>query len=396
MADQDMSYPTSPLLSAYECAICYDHLARPAAAIIQRKELCQDCFDAGIRPQFEVHLLDETAVPRWHRIEITIEDVEHQFDDAFVIGYQVKKYEYRILPKYRVYCAARVQGGPCGMFIDDKHYGGSQAVCPCGAKTCKICDSIIALPPQEHVCKTTANATLDAFSGQVRGVDYQLCPNCDMVVNLRDGCNHMTCQFPACNATEFCYICGEAATPEDGHWTKDRFCPRYGLPARLEESNRYNVTELSALKHIPTVSQAFRVVARVNTNLVREGAVPAGDLTARAAHPEAIAVWTYLEDTLTLATRALEKLPRAISQHPAVLEKRAAIAPAIRAVFQAGIAQDDIHALRRFPAIVEAEAALKETIEQLPKTQMLEDIIADLRRQSLSLSLVHTRVALDD
>ena len=50
-----------------------------------------------------------------------------------------------------------------------------------------------------------------------------MCPICEVPGNLYDGCNHITCKF--CGG-HYCYLCGEGATREDGHWEEERgLCP---------------------------------------------------------------------------------------------------------------------------------------------------------------------------
>ncbi|KAM0721426.1 hypothetical protein Q7P37_002350 [Cladosporium fusiforme] len=62
--------------------------------------------------------------------------------------------------------------------------------------------------------------------GQILGVDCQLCPteHCRIPITLEDGCNHVQCK--ECDI-EFCYICGQPALNNSGHWAPSG-CPRYG------------------------------------------------------------------------------------------------------------------------------------------------------------------------
>jgi hypothetical protein len=64
--------------------------------------------------------------------------------------------------------------------------------------------------------------------GLVRDVDFQRCAVCKIAIGLRDGCNHMTCT--KCGH-KFCYICGESAKEDSGHWAPGS-CPRWGQPGQ--------------------------------------------------------------------------------------------------------------------------------------------------------------------
>lgn len=79
-----------------------------------------------------------------------------------------------------------------------------------------------------HECDPRMNAELEerAFSGLVRGVDWQFCPNeeCRRRVELSDGCNHIRC---LCRA-HFCFVCGYFVRDGEGHWRREGGCPRFG------------------------------------------------------------------------------------------------------------------------------------------------------------------------
>jgi hypothetical protein len=82
----------------------------------------------------------------------------------------------------------------------------------------------------ERDLKALNDATLDAMvpEGLVRRVDFQRCSKCKIAIGLRDGCNHMACTKCGHN---FCYICGEDAREDSGHWSPGG-CPRYGQPGQ--------------------------------------------------------------------------------------------------------------------------------------------------------------------
>ena len=64
-----------------------------------------------------------------------------------------------------------------------------------------------------------------SVKGQVRGKDFQICPGCCNVINLKEACNHILC---VC-FVQFCYLCGQVATHDGDHF-KEGGCPRWGQP----------------------------------------------------------------------------------------------------------------------------------------------------------------------
>lgn len=64
-----------------------------------------------------------------------------------------------------------------------------------------------------------------AVKGQVPGQDYQVCPGCNNVVTLKEGCNHITCNC----GTPFCFICGNGTDNNSAHFQQGG-CPRFGQP----------------------------------------------------------------------------------------------------------------------------------------------------------------------
>ena len=84
-----------------------------------------------------------------------------------------------------------------------------------------------------HDCKDKSGSENEdvAFADLVQGKDYQICPSaqCNRKVQLRDGCNSITCQC----GQYFCFICGQAATKD--HWQKSKRqggCPKWNHPSQ--------------------------------------------------------------------------------------------------------------------------------------------------------------------
>ncbi|EQC35974.1 hypothetical protein SDRG_06716 [Saprolegnia diclina VS20] len=91
---------------------------------------------------------------------------------------------------------------------------GSSVVCPgCRRRICVLCSRRM----HEGTCDAEADASLNALGARE---GWQRCPHCRRMVELVDGCNHMTC---ICR-TEFCYVCaGRWKTCGCPHWHEARW-----------------------------------------------------------------------------------------------------------------------------------------------------------------------------
>jgi hypothetical protein len=111
----------------------------------------------------------------------------------------------------------------------------------CQEPTCMICTkqldkdaSLAAII--DHDCKAHLAADQkireERFKDLERGKDYQFCPVCKRDIVLESACYHILC---VCK-TDFCYKCGVAAIPTDGHWHLGGVCPQY--PPRADEAGQ--------------------------------------------------------------------------------------------------------------------------------------------------------------
>lgn len=96
----------------------------------------------------------------------------------------------------------------------------------CGGLTCANCSASIL--SNQHECKPDDQS--DPFEGLQRGRDYQSCPTCGIKACLISGCNHVVCGGSGACSTNYCFVCGEEAADNSGHWGIGRPCPRYNQP----------------------------------------------------------------------------------------------------------------------------------------------------------------------
>ncbi|KAK1051734.1 hypothetical protein LTR74_016699 [Friedmanniomyces endolithicus] len=130
---------------------------------------------------------------------IPLKHVDKLFDLKFKTLWNRKYQEYHT--KNRIYCPAP----KCGEWIKPSHIhrdvqGRKHAHCPrCKTKVCTLCNN------KMHRSKDCPDDPETAkLVDQAKEKGWQRCFNCSSMVELKEGCNHMTCRCLA----EFCMVCG--------------------------------------------------------------------------------------------------------------------------------------------------------------------------------------------
>lgn len=255
------------------CSVCFDEEAKIYPKTIDGDKICEQCVEDYLKPLFEEALKHEAAYPvRWGPVEIQATDFAHVLTPQFLFQYRQKETEYKTLPAQRIYCRqsildpshpdakALTPGNTlaltpelvdkakqseipileCGAMVANRAtMSGNRSVCyRCQGRTCNVCGEALAEALTDdaglHLCAGASSASGNtALDDLIRGRDYQVCPNasCKNAIALKDGCNHMTCPIAGCQ-TGFCFVCGEAADHDDGHWDlgNSSGCPRWNRP----------------------------------------------------------------------------------------------------------------------------------------------------------------------
>ncbi|KAF1813065.1 hypothetical protein P152DRAFT_374696, partial [Eremomyces bilateralis CBS 781.70] len=181
------------------CISCLDDvLPRKAAKLDCSHHMCNSC----LKRVFNLSITDPSLMPPKCCTDrlIPLRHVAPLFDDPFKRKWNRKYQEYTT--KNRMYCPKK----GCGEWIKPNHIksdgatGRQYGTCKrCGMKVCRICNQ------KWHGRKDCPN---DEETKRVvdlaKEEGWQRCYNCKTMVELREGCNHMTCHCTA----EFCMICG--------------------------------------------------------------------------------------------------------------------------------------------------------------------------------------------
>ncbi|KAB2575970.1 E3 ubiquitin-protein ligase arih1l [Lasiodiplodia theobromae] len=205
----------------YDCMVCMDEVrASRCPRLGCGHRMCHTC----LKRQFELSVRDPQHMPpRCCTTEhIPLKYVERLFDTKFKVLWNKKYQEYTA--KNRIYCPTR----GCGEWIKPSHIrldptvGRKYGKCPrCRGKVCVKCNG------RWHFRKECPkdDEAARAFAEMAKESGWQRCYNCKAMVELKEGCNHMTCRCTA----QFCMLCGSK-------W-KTCECPWFNY-AHLDDDDR--------------------------------------------------------------------------------------------------------------------------------------------------------------
>ncbi|CAK4031890.1 Hypothetical predicted protein [Lecanosticta acicola] len=198
--------PAAPRL--VECLTCGsdDVPHARSAKLACGHRMCHDC----LKRIFEMSVKDPAHMPPrcCTKDHIPLKHVEKLFDMRFKTSWNRKYQEYHT--KNRIYCTAP----KCGEWIKPSHIrsfqGRRYAQCPrCSTKVCTSCNGKMhkssECPKDPEIAKLVE---------QAKEKGWKTCYNCHAMVELKEGCNHMTCRCLA----EFCMVCSKKWKTCDCPW----------------------------------------------------------------------------------------------------------------------------------------------------------------------------------
>ncbi|EFY98314.2 revertant of glycogen synthase kinase mutation [Metarhizium robertsii ARSEF 23] len=193
-----------------DCVICMGDVSTSKASKLRCGHyMCRPCLERI----FRLSVTDPQHMPPrcCTTDHIPLKHVERLFDHAFKKTWNRKFAEYST--KNRVYCPAR----KCGEWIKPSNIkredGRKVGRCSrCRTKVCCACNT------RWHGATSCPNdpETADILA-QAKEEGWKRCYRCKALVELKEGCNHMTCR---CGA-EFCMICGIKWKNCDCPWFND-------------------------------------------------------------------------------------------------------------------------------------------------------------------------------
>lgn len=171
-----------------ECIICMDDdlPTSKTAKLGCGHRMCHSC----LKRQFTLSVSDPKHMPPTccNAEHIPLQKVERLFDDKFKRLWNKKYQEYTTAN--RLYCPTR----GCGEWIKpskirmDLTYGRKYARCGrCNTKVCVLCSAKFHT---RRECPRDEETNRLVEMAKEKG--WQRCYNCRAVVELKEGCNHMT------------------------------------------------------------------------------------------------------------------------------------------------------------------------------------------------------------
>ncbi|KAJ5943528.1 hypothetical protein N7516_003696 [Penicillium verrucosum] len=203
-----------------ECVACSE--SYPESGMIRNScshIYCQGC----ITHLLENSLADESLFPpRCCRLPLPLEATRGIINVDLWARFEEKKIEHG--DKHRTYCSDPA----CSRYILPSRVRGTIGTCRvCNRKTCTLCKK----KTHQGECVDDRIEVLEL--GKAKG--WQRCLNCSHLVELRSGCNHITCRC----RHEFCYVC---STPwkqcECAHWDEAMLEERAGVIAARNQPAR--------------------------------------------------------------------------------------------------------------------------------------------------------------
>ncbi len=172
---------------------------------------------------------------------IPLKYVEKLFDTKFKMKWNQKYQEYTT--KNRIYCPARGCGEwikPANIHLDTSGgANGGRKYGKCGRCRTKVCCTCNGKWHARRECPK--DEATQRFAEIAKEEGWQRCFNCSATVELKEGCNHMTCR---CRA-EFCMVCGLK-------W-KTCDCPWFNYEA--VENDRLNHMNPPQVRRVPVNQQ---------------------------------------------------------------------------------------------------------------------------------------------
>ena len=223
-----------------ECLTCLSDVpASRSAKLACQHRMCHSC----LRRIFTLSVTDPQHMPPkcCTADHIPLKHVDRLFDLKFKKTWNRKYQEYTT--KNRIYCPAR----GCGEWIKPAHIhvdtsggaNGGRKYGKCTRCRTKVCCTCNGRWHSGRECpKDEATAR---FAEIAKKEGWQRCFNCSATVELKEGCNHMTCR---CRA-EFCMICGS-------QW-KSCDCPWFNYEA--VENDRLNHMQIPQVIPVPQQQQ---------------------------------------------------------------------------------------------------------------------------------------------
>lgn len=206
--------PVAPSQKKITCLTCLsdDIPISKSAKLACSHRMCHAC----LKRIFTLSVTDPQHMPPrcCTSKHIPLKHVDKLFDTKFKIKWNKKYQEYTT--KNRIYCPTK----GCGEWIKPDHIfldtsggaSGGRKYGKCSRCKTKVCCTCNGKWHSGKDCPKDEDTKRLVEIAKEKG--WQRCYNCSAMVELKEGCNHMTCRCTA----EFCMICGAKWKTCDCPW----------------------------------------------------------------------------------------------------------------------------------------------------------------------------------
>lgn len=188
------SPPIASSSRATECIICGDRINRKDFHAECGHAYCRSCLVDLVRASTQ----DETLFPvRCCRQDLPMSRFLSYIPLGLQAQFEIKSREFSTSASDRLYCV----NPTCSEFLGSSHSEQERQVITCSECGTNVCSGCKASPHGDD--GRTENADLLVLKELAREHQWQTCPGCNSIVELQQGCNHITCRC----GSHFCYLC---------------------------------------------------------------------------------------------------------------------------------------------------------------------------------------------
>jgi hypothetical protein len=176
-----------------DCVICGDPTRHSQSLLASCSHwYCRGC----LLDLVEASTRDETLHPlRCCRQPLSVASVLRLLPLELRSRFHEKSTEFGTPPTSRLYCPNQT----CSAFLGASSEDMAEITCTtCNTRACTACKN--QAHPDEDCTDNTQTLALKSLASEM---GWQTCPGCHAVVELQQGCYHMTCRC----STQFCYLC---------------------------------------------------------------------------------------------------------------------------------------------------------------------------------------------
>jgi LSD1 subclass zinc finger protein len=230
------SIPSSTNVTITKCNVCYDENVK-CFALACNHPYCVGCLTA----LFERAIKDTSLLPLQCCAKAIDMDLVQRLLKPTQYQFLASKLEEK-QAKRKMFCPT------CTRFINLDRFDGTETrlvECSCKTRLCIACQTKSHEPISCAMNQWASKQSNLPFDALVKAKGWKKCPGCRTVIELKGGCNHITCAY--CNY-QFCFNCssswnqrsGQCSSNQCAVWDEDRLIDAANERVNEQERRRIN------------------------------------------------------------------------------------------------------------------------------------------------------------